>query len=77
MVINVEIQLSASTELRDRIILHGAKMLTEQVKRGDTWDKTERVISIIIINDILLSEEADYYNEYALCNQKNWRLPGR
>jgi predicted transposase/invertase (TIGR01784 family) len=38
IVINVEIQVVSSPELRDRIIVYVAKMLTEQVKRGDTWD---------------------------------------
>jgi hypothetical protein len=51
--------------------IYGAKMLTEQVKRGDTWDRAEQVVSIIIIDDILLPEEDGYYNEYALCNRKN------
>jgi predicted transposase/invertase (TIGR01784 family) len=73
MVINVEIQLASSPELRDRIVLYGAKMLTEQVKRGDTWDRAEQVISIIIIDDILIPEEPGYYNEYALCNRASGR----
>jgi hypothetical protein len=32
---------------------------------------TEQVISIIIMDDILLPEETDYYNEYVLCNRKS------
>jgi predicted transposase/invertase (TIGR01784 family) len=76
IVINVEIQVAASPELRDRIILYGAKMLTEQIKRGNTWDKAERVISIIIMNEILIPEETGYYNQYALCNRESGRAFG-
>jgi predicted transposase/invertase (TIGR01784 family) len=71
IVINVEIQVATSPELRDRIVVYVAKMLTEQVKKGDTWDRAERVISIIIMDEVLLPEETGYYNEYALCNRKS------
>jgi predicted transposase/invertase (TIGR01784 family) len=72
IVINVEIQVASPPELRDRIVLYGAKMLTEQVKKGNTWDRAEQVISIIIMDKILLPEEMDYYNEYALCNRQGF-----
>jgi predicted transposase/invertase (TIGR01784 family) len=71
IVINVEIQVATSPELRDRIVVYVAKMLTEQVKKGNTWDTAEQVISIIIMNEVLLPEETGYYNEYALCNRKS------
>jgi predicted transposase/invertase (TIGR01784 family) len=74
IVINVEIQVASSPELRDRIILYVIKMLTEQLKKGDTWDRAEQVISIIIMDDILLPEETGYYNENALCNRKSGNL---
>jgi len=73
-VINVEIQVESSPELRDRIVVYDAKMLTEQVKKGNTWAIAEQVISIIIMDKILLPEETDYYNEYALCNRKTGRV---
>ncbi|MDR2371110.1 MAG: Rpn family recombination-promoting nuclease/putative transposase [Treponema sp.] len=71
IVINVEIQVAASPELRNRIVLYGAKMLTEQVKRGNTWGRVEQVISIVIMNEILVPEETGYYNKYALCNRES------
>jgi predicted transposase/invertase (TIGR01784 family) len=74
IVINVEIQMATSPELRDRIVLYIAKMLTEQVKKGDTWDTAEQVISIIIMDDILLPEETGYYNKYGLCNLESGKL---
>jgi predicted transposase/invertase (TIGR01784 family) len=74
IVINVEIQLSTSAELRDRIVFYLVKMLTEQLKRGDTWDQAERVISIIIMDEMLIPEELEYYNEYALCNRKTGKI---
>ncbi|MDR2182315.1 MAG: Rpn family recombination-promoting nuclease/putative transposase [Treponema sp.] len=70
MVIDVEIQLVASRELRNRIVLYAARMLTEQLKRGADW-AAGRVISIIIVDDILVLEEEAYYNKYGLNNKKS------
>jgi predicted transposase/invertase (TIGR01784 family) len=73
LVIDVEIQLSSTPELRNRIVLYDTKMLTEQLKRGESWNRAKRVISIIIMNDILVPEEEKYYNRYGLYNRESGR----
>jgi predicted transposase/invertase (TIGR01784 family) len=70
IVIDVEIQVSAYGGLRKRFAEYAAKMGTEQIKRGDQWEQANRVVSIIIINDILIPEEKHYYNRYALLNRE-------
>ncbi|MDR1618390.1 MAG: Rpn family recombination-promoting nuclease/putative transposase [Treponema sp.] len=45
-------------------------MITEQAVRGKGCDIIERVISIIIMDDVLIPEDADYYNEYGMPNRK-------
>jgi predicted transposase/invertase (TIGR01784 family) len=70
IVINVEIQIVTSPELRKRFVFYPAKMITEQAVRGKGYDIIERVISIIIMDDVLIPEDVDYYNEYAILNKK-------
>jgi predicted transposase/invertase (TIGR01784 family) len=69
IVINVEIQVVTSPELRKRFVFYPAKMITEQAVRGKGYDAIERVISIIIMNDILISDETTGEQ-----NQKNKRI---
>jgi predicted transposase/invertase (TIGR01784 family) len=70
IVINVEIQVITSPELRKRFVFYPAKMITEQAVRGKSYDIIERVISIIITDDVLIPEDVDYYNEYGIINKK-------
>ncbi|WP_010259230.1 Rpn family recombination-promoting nuclease/putative transposase [Treponema primitia] len=70
IVIDVEIQVSAYGGLRKRLTEYAVKMVTEQIKRGENWKQANRVVCIIIINDILIPEEKDYYNRYALLNRE-------
>jgi predicted transposase/invertase (TIGR01784 family) len=62
MVINVEIQVKATPDLRKRIVSYAARLLTEQLKRGGDYQDVERVVSITICDEVLLKEESDYYN---------------
>jgi predicted transposase/invertase (TIGR01784 family) len=70
IIINVEIQVLTFPELRKRFVFYPAKMIAEQAVRGKNYDIIERVISIIIMDDILLPEDVDYYNEYGILNKK-------
>jgi predicted transposase/invertase (TIGR01784 family) len=71
MIINVELQVETSQDLRKRIAFATAKMLTEQIKRGEEYNKVERVVSIVICGGVLLSEEAGYYNTYSIRNAQS------
>jgi predicted transposase/invertase (TIGR01784 family) len=71
MIINVEMQVETSQDLRKRIAFATAKMLTEQIKRGEEYRHVERVVSIVICGGVLLSEEAGYYNTYSLRNAES------
>jgi predicted transposase/invertase (TIGR01784 family) len=70
VVIDVEIQVSAYGGLRKRFAEYAAKMVSEQIKRGDKWEQANRVVCIFIVNDIFIPEEKGYYNSYALLNRK-------
>ncbi|GHV65233.1 hypothetical protein AGMMS49587_19140 [Spirochaetia bacterium] len=70
IIINVEIQVSSSKELRKRFAWYGAKMLAGQISRGDQYRKLERVVSIIIVAEELVEEDRGYYNKYVIMNGK-------
>jgi predicted transposase/invertase (TIGR01784 family) len=68
--INVELQVATTRDLRKRFAWYGAKMLTEQISRGDQYGQLERVISIIIVDGDLVNEDWDYYNRYVIMNPR-------
>jgi predicted transposase/invertase (TIGR01784 family) len=71
VVINVELQVETDQELRKRVTFSTAKMLTEQIKKGNRYNQAERVVSIVICGGILIPEEAGYYNRYSLRNKQS------
>jgi predicted transposase/invertase (TIGR01784 family) len=51
VVINVEMQVETTPDLRKRIVSYAARLLGEQLKRGGDYQDVERVVSIIICDD--------------------------
>ncbi|MDR1934141.1 MAG: Rpn family recombination-promoting nuclease/putative transposase, partial [Candidatus Accumulibacter sp.] len=47
-IIDIEIQLAPTPEMRGRIIFYLAHMVTEQIGRGEDYRQIQRVISILI-----------------------------
>jgi predicted transposase/invertase (TIGR01784 family) len=67
---DVEIQVDDVPNFRERLVLYGSKMVSEQIGRGDEYAAIKRVISIVITDYVLLPEEATYHNIYRLLNTK-------
>jgi predicted transposase/invertase (TIGR01784 family) len=67
-IINIEIQARIIRDLRKRIAFTSAKLLSEQLKRGQDYHLLKRVVCIVICDGILLPDEPDYYNRYRLRN---------
>ncbi|GHU66745.1 hypothetical protein FACS189447_08170 [Spirochaetia bacterium] len=67
-VINVEMQVSYSSEMRKRIVFYGAKLLGEQMKRGYNYDEIHQVISIVICDHALIPGEPSYLNTWEIRN---------
>ena len=68
-VINVEMQVTESPELRNRIAFYVSKTLTEQMNRGDDY-KLKKVVSILITDFKLIKENDAYHNVYHLHDAK-------
>jgi predicted transposase/invertase (TIGR01784 family) len=61
-VIDIEIQVAAAPELKERIVFYSSGMITEQIGSGDDYDKIKRVISIIITDFDLVDESEPYHH---------------
>jgi predicted transposase/invertase (TIGR01784 family) len=65
-IINVEIQARKKADFRSRIIYYIARLIEEQAGWGQSFDKIKRVISIIIMDFDLVTENSDYHNRFFL-----------
>ncbi|MDR1307315.1 MAG: Rpn family recombination-promoting nuclease/putative transposase [Treponema sp.] len=72
-VIHVELQINKVKDMSKRLIYYAAKLLTEQIKIGQDWDKLHQIISIVICNHKLLPEERSYINSYEFRNEQTNR----
>jgi predicted transposase/invertase (TIGR01784 family) len=68
--IDVEVQVKAQTAIWKRMQYYTAKMLVEQVKSGDRYDRITRAISILIADFVLLKENDVYHNRFRLYDEK-------
>jgi predicted transposase/invertase (TIGR01784 family) len=59
--------------LPKRLVYYAAKLLQEQIKRGQDWGKLHQVISIVICNHDLLPDEQSYINSYEFRNGRTNR----
>ncbi len=64
-IIDVEIQVSDVPQMRERILFYSSKMITEQIGKGGSY-KLKKVISIVITDYNLITENDTYHNKYLL-----------
>ena len=43
-IVNIEIQLQITSEMRERIVYYGTKLITEQLQSGDEYDLIKKTI---------------------------------
>ena len=70
-IIHIELQVEKRANLKNRILYYAARLIGDQLRWGDDYDKLRQVISILICNHRLLEEESSYINVYELRNEKN------
>jgi predicted transposase/invertase (TIGR01784 family) len=64
--IHVEIQRASTKDMRERILVYGAKLLVEQIKAGADYTSVNRVISVLITDFSLLNDASDYHTHFLL-----------
>jgi predicted transposase/invertase (TIGR01784 family) len=70
-IIHIELQVAKAPNMRDRVLYYGAKLIGDQLKLGEDYDKLHQVVSIVICDHTLLEEESSYMNVYELRNENN------
>ena len=70
-VIDIEIQVKPTEEIKSRVIFYASKMITEQVGSGNKYQRIKRVISIIITDYALITESPKYHHRFVLYDPDN------
>jgi predicted transposase/invertase (TIGR01784 family) len=70
-IIHIELQVNKSPKLRNRVLYYTTKLLWEQLKRGDDYDRIHQVISVVICDHVLLDEETGYVNSHSISNDQS------
>jgi predicted transposase/invertase (TIGR01784 family) len=70
-VIDVEMQVRHQASIWQRMNFYTSKMVVEQLKSGFSYDKINRVISILIADFVMVVESAAYHHRFRLYDEKN------
>jgi predicted transposase/invertase (TIGR01784 family) len=65
-IIDIEIQIVEHPQMRERIVFYLARMVTEQIGRGEDYQEIKRSISILITDYVQIPENKSYRNCYRL-----------
>jgi predicted transposase/invertase (TIGR01784 family) len=68
-IIDVEIQVRHQPSIWKRLLFYSAKLLVEQVKKGNQYQQINRVITIYIADHILIRESDAYHNRFRLYDE--------
>ncbi|MDR3296054.1 MAG: Rpn family recombination-promoting nuclease/putative transposase [Clostridiales Family XIII bacterium] len=69
-VIDIEIQILETPEMRERIAFYLAKMVTEQIGKSEDYAAIKKTVCILITNYALIKENKAYHNRYTLYDPK-------
>jgi len=70
-VIDIEIQVKPTKDMKERVLFYTSKMITEQVSAGGKFQQIKRVISIIITDYVLISESDKYHHRFTLYDNEH------
>jgi len=63
-IIHIDIQLKVNAALKNRVAFYNAKLITEQIGSGDQYEEINKVISIIITEEILIPSSQRYHHRF-------------
>jgi predicted transposase/invertase (TIGR01784 family) len=69
--INVEMQLCRVPEMKERLVHYWSKIASNQLSRGDSYDKFRRVISILITEYNIVDDSENYLHHYELYDKND------
>ncbi|GHU30382.1 hypothetical protein AGMMS50256_17220 [Betaproteobacteria bacterium] len=68
--LDIEIQIVEHPQMRERVVFYLARMVTEQIGKGEDYQKIKRSISILITDYVQIPENQSYRNCYRLHDRK-------
>jgi predicted transposase/invertase (TIGR01784 family) len=63
-IVHIEIQLRVLSDMKSRTIYSQSKLITEQMASGNKWSNIRRAITIVITEDIFISEGDKYHHQF-------------
>jgi predicted transposase/invertase (TIGR01784 family) len=69
-IIDVEIQLLRDSDIRERIVFYLTRMVSEQARSGEDYHTIKRVVSILITDWEIITENREYHNRYHLYDRR-------
>jgi predicted transposase/invertase (TIGR01784 family) len=70
-IIHIELQVEKRSNLKNRVLYYGARLIGDQLNWGEDYNELNQVISIVICDHVLLEAEPSYVNCYELRNEAN------
>ncbi|MDR3214132.1 MAG: Rpn family recombination-promoting nuclease/putative transposase [Azoarcus sp.] len=65
-IIDIEIQISNHSHLRERVVFYVSKLVTEQIGVGERYETIKPTVCILIADFVLIGENPAYHNQYRL-----------
>ncbi|GHU98125.1 hypothetical protein FACS189483_05740 [Spirochaetia bacterium] len=72
-IIQVEVQVRDLKNMAQRVLYDQAKMITEQMQKGEDYQKIQPIISVLILDHTMFPDEPDYLNTYEFLNIESHR----
>lgn len=63
-IIHIEIQLRVHSDMKARTIYSQSKLITEQMSSGTNWSVIKRAITIVITDEVFISEGDKYHHQF-------------
>ena len=70
-VIDIEIQVALTPEMKERIVFYISKLVTEQIGNGDDYDAVKQVIGIVITDFALIECRTKYRHRFTLYDKSD------
>ena len=63
-VLHIEVQLKIPPKMKNRIVFYDAKLITEQIGSGGKYNDIQKVISIVITDEDLITNSKKYHHRF-------------
>jgi predicted transposase/invertase (TIGR01784 family) len=70
-IIDIEIQVALTPEMKERIVFYLSKMVTEQLGGGDDYDAVKQVVCIVITNFALIANRTKYRHRFTFYDKSD------